>query len=91
MKFSELSWLVDQWKREDREAGRPPPVFDTGKEPLGEKLSVGFDTWEKCLPLLLIGYTEGTPTGRQMAMEGLQKMARVADMAVNMSQQVTSN
>ena len=28
VKFSELSWLVDQWKREDKEAGRPPPVFD---------------------------------------------------------------
>lgn len=27
-KFSELSYLVDQWRKEDREAGRPPPVFD---------------------------------------------------------------
>lgn len=57
----------------------------TGKEPLGETLAIGFDTWEKSLGLYLLAYTEGTPTGRQMALEGLQKMARVADMAVNMS------
>ena len=57
----------------------------TGKEPLGETLAIGFDTWEKCLPLLLVAYREGTPEGRRMAIEGLEKMARVADMAVNMS------
>ena len=28
VKFSELSWLVDQWRKEDRESGRPAPVFD---------------------------------------------------------------
>ena len=27
-KFSDMSYLVDQWRKEDKEAGRPPPVFD---------------------------------------------------------------
>lgn len=39
-------------------------------------------TWRGVLPLLLAGYTEGTATGRALALAELQRMAEIADIAV---------
>lgn len=39
-------------------------------------------TWKQVLPLLLMGYEEGSSEGRALALEELQRMAEAADAYV---------
>jgi hypothetical protein len=39
-------------------------------------------TWHGILPMLLTGWTDGNATGRKIALEELQRMARLADAYV---------
>jgi hypothetical protein len=40
-------------------------------------------TWAAILPMLLAAYEDGTPKGRKIALEELQRMAAICDRAVD--------
>lgn len=59
----------------------PQPVAVRG----GHAVDLGIDltpAWSGVLPVLLLGYAEGTPEGQRLARTELERMARLADLHV---------
>lgn len=46
-----------------------------------ETVKIGPENWVESLPMLLIGYCDGTAQGKKLANQELKNMARIADMA----------
>lgn len=50
-----------------------------------ETVRIGPKNWQECCKLITMALIHGTPSGKRMAREELERMAQVADMSVDLA------